>query len=154
LLVNQDRFFIQDMSSDSVTNVDISEYLGKICLFALSTEVDYNVLGRKDTVYSNSVCVHKEPIVSIPNVFTPDNGDEKNDEWSVYYYGVEAIHSAHVTVYSLSGQKVFESKDINFRWNGTFKHRPIPSGLYVFQFSYTYGDGMLIEQKGELSVLR
>lgn len=152
--VNNEQMFLQDILDDTMSAVDVSSYVGKICVFALASEESYNKLGRKDSVYSNRVCLHKAPKVSIPNAFTPDNGDEKNDNWSAYYYGKEAIQSVHVSVHALSGQKVYESNDIDFQWDGTFKSNSIPSGTYVYQFSYIYGDGALVEHKGLLSVLR
>lgn len=154
LQVNDSNFSVLEISDDSTAIVNVSKYVGSICLYVQAHEGVTNVLGRKDTVFSNKVCLNKEPIVTVPTAFTPDNGDEKNDIWKAAYYEESAVHSVSVSVYSLWGQKVFQSDEIDFVWDGTIKQSKAPSGSYVFYLTFTYGNGVVAEQKGVLTILR
>ncbi len=154
LEVNDSLFSVLEISDDSTAIVDVSDYVGSICLYVQAIEGVPNVLGRKDTVFSNKACLNKEPIVTIPTAFSPDNGDMKNDIWKAAYYEESAVYSVSVSVYSLWGQKVFESTEIAFSWDGTINQSKAPSGSYVYHLTFTYGNGVVAEQKGVLTILR
>jgi gliding motility-associated-like protein len=65
----------------------------------------------------------------IPNAFTP-NGDGLNDDWEIP--ALHAYPNAVVSVYNRFGQKIFESKGSNGKWNGTYKNFALPSGSYPY----------------------
>jgi gliding motility-associated-like protein len=73
-----------------------------------------------------------DPKIIAPNAFTP-NGDGKNDQFQVK---AENIFNFSLYVFDRWGTMLFESKDINNGWDGTFKGDACPAGAYVWLANY------------------
>ncbi len=39
-------------------------------------------------------------------------------------------------IYNRWGEMVFKSKDLNFSWNGTYRGKNCPEGVYTYQLNY------------------
>lgn len=90
------------------------------------------------------------PNIFIPNAFTP-NGDEINDEYFMVGYGIVEFD---LMIFDRWGMLLFHSKDINERWDGTFKGNQAQIDVYVYKVIFR-GIGTLQEQKiGHISLLR
>lgn len=69
--------------------------------------------------------------VSIPNAITP-NGDGYNDYWDLSRLQNYAP-DARIEVYDRYGKFIHAlTKESNFRWDGYYLGRPLPSGSYVY----------------------
>jgi len=112
------------------------------------------------TVVSPSGCIQTEaitftivpPTIKVPNAFTP-NGDGANDDFGL----VEVEGGATIEkmeVYSRWGQKVFNSNEPKARWDGSIDGKPAPSDVYVYIIFWRAGDGALMVEKGEVTLLR
>jgi len=81
----------------------------------------YSTACGADTVY-DSTHYEIDPPVSlgpqVPNVFSP-NGDGENDFYKIYGISDPCYDFMAVTIYNRWGQKVFESTESNFEWDGT-----------------------------------
>lgn len=86
-------------------------------------------------------CRSDSILISVPNVFTPNN-DNKNDTWSMNVVNGLEIFDIQTTVYNRWGKKVFESTNINQNWNGhNFYDGDLCSeGTYFYVISYTDGN--------------
>jgi large repetitive protein len=69
----------------------------------------------------------------VPNSFTP-NGDAKNDVFKASYG--DNITQFHLQVFNRYGQIIFETKDKNKGWDGTFKGTGQPYDSYVWLIQY------------------
>lgn len=100
--------------------------------------------------WSNKVCFDFEPIVWIPNVFTPGNHDQVNNT-----FRISVIHhrSFSVTIYNRWGERVFESSDAKVQWDGTFKGKPVPEGVYLYMVTVK-GTTAKIYRNGTVQVMR
>lgn len=95
-------------------------------------EVTLTVVNQSgcDTTLTDSVTVYDPLHVYIPNAFTP-NGDSLNDWWGVVgegylYYDME--------IYDRWGQLMLEGRFEDPKaWDGTFKGKKVPTGLYVYK---------------------
>lgn len=74
--------------------------------------------------------------VFIPNAFTP-NGDGENDYWQVFG-NMTGIKQFQLALFNRIGEKVFETNDINFLWNGEYKGVKVPSGVYVYHARFVW----------------
>jgi gliding motility-associated-like protein len=119
-----------------------------------------NTITYSVTVVSPAGCVQTESItfaiipsnVKVPNAFTP-NGDGANDSFGLAIAeGVGNVQT--MEVYSRWGQKVFSSNEPNARWDGTVGGQPAPSDVYVYVIYWRGGDGALMLEKGEVTLLR
>lgn len=114
----------------------------------LSIEDD---LGCKDTV-SKQILVVTNCYIAVPNAFTP-NGDGLND----YLYPMNAYKAEGLIfrVYNVYGQKVFETRDPQARWDGTFNGQPQASGNYVWMLEYKHTDTQrYFKLKGSTMLIR
>jgi gliding motility-associated-like protein len=70
--------------------------------------------------------------ISIPNVFTP-NGDNENDFFQLIT--VENILELEVVILNRWGNLVFESSDLNFKWNGSIQNngQECSDGTYFYK---------------------
>ncbi len=88
--------------------------------------------------------------IFIPNAFTP-NGDGNNDV--VYILGTN-IQSATFDVYDQWGELQFRSTNKSSGWDGTYKGRAQPAGVYVYYAEITTNSGQVIKKKGTITLLR
>ncbi|MBK6641980.1 MAG: gliding motility-associated C-terminal domain-containing protein [Bacteroidia bacterium] len=94
----------------------------------------YRVVAYKNgnaTVSSTSNTTEVVPYMSIyiPNSFTP-NGDGLNDTFGAYG---EAIKDFRMQVFNRWGQMIFESNNVEYRWDGTHEGTQVPQGSYVYR---------------------
>jgi parallel beta-helix repeat (two copies) len=86
----------------------------------------------------------------IPNTFTP-NGNGRNDVFKVYS---NVLHGLHLMIFNQWGEKVFETTNPQAGWDGTFRGRPQPVGVYVYVARLLFEDGVTVHQKGTLHLVR
>ncbi|MDH5475849.1 MAG: gliding motility-associated C-terminal domain-containing protein, partial [Cyclobacteriaceae bacterium] len=101
---------------------------------------------------SDSVLVIIETKAFIPNLFTP-NRDGKNDVLKIY--GLEEVAEFSFKVFNRSGSLVYESSNelevVNTGWDGTWRGKSQPNGVYYWKVSGTYKNGDSITLNGENS---
>ena len=89
----------------------------------------------------------------IPNAFTP-NGDGRNDQFIVFRKpGTEPAQFFSISIFDRIGEKVFESDDETVGWDGRFKGKLEPSGVYVYVIKYVSISNHLTI-KGAVTLLR
>ncbi|HNW89910.1 MAG TPA: gliding motility-associated C-terminal domain-containing protein [Bacteroidales bacterium] len=91
-----------------------------------------------------------DPVVYVPNIFSP-NDDGQND---IFYVRGQDIKYMDLLIYDRWGEKIFESEDIAVGWDGTYKGKEMPSGVYVYKLTVTMNDGSEIKKKGNISLVR
>ena len=90
------------------------------------------------------------PYIFIPNAFTP-NGDGRND---LLYVRANGTAEFYFAVYNRWGQKVFETRDLNTAWDGTFEGRPLAPDVFGYLLEVECVNGETTFQKGNISLLR
>jgi len=111
--------------------------------------VAYNDVGCSDTICANVVTLIK-PAVDVPNAFTP-NGDGKNDKVFVRGFGIAQMN---FRIYNRWGQLVFESGSPSYGWDGTYKGVLQPMDAYAYTLTVQYGDGTVVNKKGDITLIR
>ena len=66
-----------------------------------------------------------------PNTFTPD-GDEHNQSWGIYVEGID-IYDFNLYIFNRWGEMIWESHDVNAKWDGTFNGKIVSAGTYVWK---------------------
>ncbi len=87
----------------------------------------------------------------VPNVFTPE-GDGNNDEFRIYY--TCPFQTFNIKIFNRWGEKVFDSSDPNFTWNGTYKNELQTPAVFVYYLEGMYANGKTITNKGSLTLIR
>lgn len=94
--------------------------------------------------------VCKDPNIFVPNSFSP-NGDGVND--------FLVVRGQHITdlefmVFDRWGEKVFETKDQNVGWDGTFRGEAVGPAVFVYHLTAFCLDGQRYFTKGNVTVIR
>jgi gliding motility-associated-like protein len=99
------------------------------------------------------VTVIKNYDLFIPNVFTP-NGDGANDLFRLFG-NLPALKFVEMQIFNRTGEKVFESNDINFSWDGTYKGKALEPQVLVYTLYAVFLDNHSEELfKGSITILR
>lgn len=108
------------------------------------------------TIYVNEVIDNCDPIIDIPNAFSP-NGDGFND--NLVIVGA-AIVGFEIRIYNRWGELVYQSTDVGvinnagLGWDGKLNNEDQEMGTYVYQLSATGGSGKTIQLQGNITLVR
>ncbi|MFZ5554115.1 MAG: gliding motility-associated C-terminal domain-containing protein [Bacteroidota bacterium] len=118
-------------------DVPNSPYLLDVAAFSLGCSGDTNFINQQVVL---EVGPPSSDFEVVPNVFSP-NGDGFNDVFQLGYIPNVCDDYIHVEIYNRWGQKVFESDEVEFKWDGkNQKGNDLPSGVYYVLLSGVYGD--------------
>jgi len=88
--------------------------------------------------------------VFIPDVFSPNN-DGRND---ILYVRGNCIATMDFVIFDRWGNKVFESKNISYGWDGTYKGKVMNTATFVYYLNATLFDGTVVQKKGNVTLVR
>lgn len=88
--------------------------------------------------------------IFVPNAFTP-NGDNIND--ILYAYG-GMIKEIEMRIFNQWGQEIFYTTDPSKGWDGTYKGKPQPSGVYMYALRAYLYSGKEVTKKGSVTLIR
>ena len=110
-----------------------------------------NIAGCPDTVIK-TIQVIGNCYIAVPKAFSPNN-DGLND----FLYPTNAYKAKDLLfkVFNRFGQLIFETKNWNIKWDGTYKGYPQDPGTFVWTLQYINIDtGKRIELKGSTVLIR
>ncbi len=115
-------------------------------------QVDLVAINEDGCTDTASATITLKAVVNIyiPTAFTPD-GDGANDFLSV---SADNVNSFSLTVFNRFGEKVFETKSPNFKWDGSYLGENLATGVYptVLRVSDNNGGQHLIQSR--VSIIR
>jgi len=109
----------------------------------------YNVAGCDSTI-CHPVRALIEPLVDVPNAFTPQSGDI-NSVVMVKGFGIAKMQ---FTIWNRWGQKVFETNNRFQGWDGKVKGVVQPMDVYMYTLSVEFFDGKKANKKGDITLIR
>lgn len=92
-----------------------------------------------------------EPMLLIPNVFTP-NGDGINDFFLAG--AIQNISQLNILIFNRWGEKIFESNNPHFEWDGKYKNQNCPEAVYFWVVKYIDIYGNNHEAIGTVTLFR
>ncbi len=99
---------------------------------------------------SLSICIEDPARLFIPDIFSP-NDDGLND---VLYVRAQGLASLDFMMYDAWGSMVFSSTNADHGWDGRLRGGKAPEGVYVYFLQARLNDGTLIEQHGNVTLVR
>lgn len=87
----------------------------------------------------------------LPTAFSP-NGDDVNE-----LFGLASgimVRSFSMKIYNRYGQLIFHTSDQSKKWDGKFKNKIMPTGLYPWIINYTNKNGFSDVEKGTVLLIR
>jgi gliding motility-associated-like protein len=101
-----------------------------------------------DSVYFS---FSKENLYGVPNAFTPGSG--VNNEFKLQARGIAQLN--YFRIYNRWGNLLFETKDLNIGWDGSFNGAPQPMGVYIYEIQAVSSvTGKLFNKRGNVTLLR
>ena len=87
----------------------------------------------------------------VPTAFTP-NGDGLNDEFLVH--APMEISNFEMLIFDKMSRSLFQTKEINYGWDGTSQGKPLPPGTYFYVITYRDALNEKHVMKGQLVLIR
>lgn len=108
----------------------------------------YNPFGCSDST-TQAIKILAPQNYFIPNVFTPNN-DGNNDKFFIEMQ--EGVTVLEFSVFDRTGEKVYDGL---FPWDGTFKGKPCPNGVYVYTCKLQLATNTVgIKRTGTVTLMR
>ncbi len=117
--------------------------------------------GCADEDNINIVGIKDHPIY-IPSGFSPGNKDGNNDFFNVYGNPDVVREVKSFLIFNRWGEAMFEnfnfpvttdaSLDATNGWDGTFRGKPLNSGVYVYMVEVEFFDGLVEIFKGDITI--
>ncbi len=98
----------------------------------------------------DDVAIFYDPLIYVPNVFTPDNNNFNN----VFKAVTQNVTDFEMTIYNRWGEVIFQSFDKESHWDGYYHGRKVQDGVYVWKIKYTDLNGVKGELIGHVSLLK
>lgn len=95
-------------------------------------------------------------LVYLPNAFSP-NADGINDDFKGYFGNGVLFETYELHVFDRWGNQVFLSDDASRGWDGSYKGRVMPSGVYVWRLKTNIvncGQEIEVVRTGDIALLR
>lgn len=112
--------------------------------------VDINCCMNRDTLAVT------ELNIALPNVFTP-NSDNINDVFRALG-PTDGIQDFALSVHNRWGQVVWEAKNFEDAWDGTFNGEPMPRGIYAWNMSFNVKGNIMeigkVKYRGVVTILK
>lgn len=131
------------------------------CPTCSSTIVQPTLTTQYIVTAFNSIYCHRQDTVTVkidftcgdffvPNVFSP-NGDGLNDFVNAHGF---CISSYNLQIFNRWGEKVFETTDKSYGWDGSFRGKPMDIGVFMYKVEGITIEGKPFSLKGNVTLLR
>ena len=90
--------------------------------------------------------------LKVPNAYSP-NGDGHNDKICLQGWN-DCVTDFTISIYDRWGEKVFESEDPAFCWDGIFKGKMLDPAVFVYYITAKLPNEEKIAKKGNISLMR
>jgi gliding motility-associated-like protein len=112
--------------------------------------------GCQSNPQSVSVTIQLCPdeLIWIPNTFTPDDNEYNQYFTPVITSGVD-VYQYQMQIFNRWGEVVWESFDVNSKWDGTYGGTKCADGVYIWQIRFGVPKTDEVkEMRGHLTILR
>ncbi len=96
------------------------------------------------------------PNAFVPNLTGPTGGyyNPNSLDRSIFHpIAKKPVVEYHLTIYDRRGRKIFETNDIKQGWDGYFRGKLVPVGVYIYIASGRFEDGQKFVKKGDITVI-
>lgn len=117
--------------------------------FGMTYTVEF--VDQNGCVASDDVTIYFDPLVYVPNAFTP-NGDGGNDFFKPVLNNVG--DEFELLIFNRWGEVIFETNDRFDYWDGTYQGKDAKDGTYIWRIIYADLEGNKAELMGHVTILR
>lgn len=135
--------------------IDVTEGDGEFCYKVVAKERNVAHVGGliPASSTSNESCVYHAPLLYVPNAFMPLSPRNYEFKPVLTFSDPEGYL---MQIYNRWGQLIFETKDMNEGWNGSFNNSGEMSQVdsYVYLIKFIAANGEDYSRRGVVSLLR
>ncbi|HQB18980.1 MAG TPA: gliding motility-associated C-terminal domain-containing protein [Bacteroidales bacterium] len=152
---SQSQFSV--VSSEATSTLDYSEFIfnladeGKTFYYKVVAVCRNDMF--KDESVSNILEIHKKDTLYIPNAFYPNSEFEENRIFKPVCVFVD-VNSYEFYIYNRWGSKIFSTTDIHQGWDGRYKGKEVPQGVYTYYIQYKLNEYHTRVVRGTFVLLR
>ncbi|MEY3236996.1 MAG: hypothetical protein RI883_1097, partial [Bacteroidota bacterium] len=99
---------------------------------------------------SDNVHIYYDPIIYVPNTFTPD-GNEFNNGFQVIAHNIESFE---LLIFNRWGELIYTMTSLTDYWDGSYNGLKCQDGTYVWKLDYTDFLGNNYTQTGHVNLIR
>jgi gliding motility-associated-like protein len=126
------------------------EISGKEVCFMIKAEESSNPYGINGNSSSSVACIPVIEMVTVPNIFTPDN-NLINDRFRPVLSFTPTSYSLIIT--DLQRKTLFKTDDLTEEWDGTRNGSPLPEGVYLWFLKTRTPSGRAITKTGTVTII-
>ncbi len=135
-----------DFMGDVITASDKTHY------FVRAVEAGAGNDGKVQTANSTRASIKRETVIFIPNAFTPRAAEGDNEIFKPVCYFVKQ-GSYSLRIFNRQGGLLFESRDTEIGWDGTFKGEFCHPNTYIYVIEYVNSDGEKVVKQGTFALV-
>ena len=107
-----------------------------------------------NTLFHNEI-ITLEPLLFMPNTFTPQSSSGYNDVFDIDTEKSENILWYEIFIFNVEGTLVFKSDDDLKSWNGLDVNQNLaPEGAYIYVVNYKSESGKTYSERGKVVLQR
>ncbi|MCF8379376.1 MAG: PKD domain-containing protein [Bacteroidales bacterium] len=116
--------------------------------------------GCIDTMILSNALKSQNPVIKIPNAFSPNkngpnggyysNGENRNEIFHPSF--IETPVEYQLRIFNRNGNLLFESKDLNIGWDGYYMQELQPRGVYIYKLRVKFENGEYLVKMGDVTV--
>jgi len=99
---------------------------------------------------SKDILINYDPLIFVPNTFTPDNDQFNNTFFAV----ANNITEFEMLIFNRWGEIVFQSTSIHQHWTGNYNGHKALDDVYVWKIKYKDLNGIAFDLVGHVTLLR
>lgn len=122
----------------------------EVCFYISASETS-NPYGISGESISSTICTSPTEVITVPNVFTPNN-DLDNDLFRPVLSFTPLEY--HLIISDRQGNMLFETRDYLANWDGTQNGKLQPQGVYLWFLKLTTPSGKIISKTGTITIIR
>jgi gliding motility-associated-like protein len=142
-------------ANDSTYTIDYKDIMydisgSEICMYITASEIS-NPHGRTGLSNSSVACTEPVEIITVPNIFTPNN-DLHNDLFKPVLSFSPTDY--HLIISDQHGTVLFETRDYNESWDGSGNGKPQPDGVCLWFLKVITPSGKSLTRTGTVTILK
>ncbi|MGI6291221.1 MAG: gliding motility-associated C-terminal domain-containing protein [Bacteroidales bacterium] len=126
-----------------------------------SHQIEITKPGTYTVTVFKSKCINTDSItidtcdfnLFLPNTITPFDNNNLNDYFSLILPKKHQIKSIHIDIFDRWGNRVFSSKDINFKWRGEINGKNAHNNIFSYVLKVSLDDNRHYIYKGFILVM-
>lgn len=152
--VGFDSIIWEDSEGTIQTSMDFQKHY-EPGIYEISATLNSNHCDDVTLTISTEI-VGEEPYIDFkfPNIFSPQD-DGTNDKLYLPADLISDISSFSLVIFNRWGQKVYETDDVSFRWDGKFKGEVLEEGTYTYisKFNHPCVEEVIVKT-GTITIVR